>query len=1046
MNDLDLLLEYRTRRSEESFEALVRRHVNMVYGATLRHLQDAQLAEDATQTVFVLLAQKAQSLSSRVILGGWLYRTACFVALRMRRDQRRREDNERKAAAMTEEISDEQLWQEISPVLDSSLAELGQTDRDALVLRFLEQRSFREVAENLGTNEDAAKKRVSRAIEKLRGRFAARGIATGTAALAAVLGVRLSTAAPEPLVNDCVRAAASGAAPAIEFAEPGIRWAPLKWAAVLLVSFGVLFFGSRIVRSKLTPPERAPSASRTSTSQTTAVIAAQPIQSAKSATEPFMKLHVVAAETGTAIPDAEVISIFYGSGYERDVQKTDAEGALALQRRGGGKFHGFAIFTGAPGRVPLSVVWKEHEELSIPSEYTVRLKEGSRLLGRVIDETGAPVAGATLHFNGEGMEFLSRESVSYSPSCARPVSDRAGYFEANFISPKAKWLAGRVEHPDFAPTTFSTNLHPGTVESLLLVAKKGGVVEGTLKTESGDPVANAPVKLQDLSGWRDSRSTNSDEHGRFSFGRIADGKFRIAITPDDYKRADAMFDLGPAGTNIQIVLKPVENLGEAILRGRLVDGEGNGLSYGEVILFMTGPDSPRWRADVRPDGRFQWRHAPEGILKLIAAAGEEERKIVELPSDGVEHEIQFPAKPKLTLSGTVRDAKSGQAVTARLVFTPFPAMFGSAQQEFLGESYAGIFAFRLNQEKFAPVRKSWQPQPMPGTKEVANLMLSADGYRKKSVDLPVQTNDISMTIELEPGGDLAGTVLLANGQPADGAQVGFRTDSGGSWIEAPGKFGEQHHPSQISTLTGADGRFQIEPVFDAKRVVVVHDQGWACVPLTFENQTITLQPWGSVQGRAFAGSRPLSRVTVTIGSGWTEKVGYGFSTETDDTGKFEFPKVPAGTAQAELQYRSGNIGVSSHPTRFTVKAGERTNVQIGGSGVRVIGRIVPQPSRTDIDWTKSAQHLQPKSVTSEIRGLNPPGSYGFFTNPDGTFVVEDVASGDYRLVINLVSSQPRVDKIGNVLDNEIGMTSKEISIGDENIDLGEITVSTRADN
>src|SRR5690242_4497693 len=187
MNDWKLLREYVEDKSEAAFEELVHRHVNMVYSAALRQVRDAHLAEDVTQAVFILLARKAGRLSSSTVLGGWLYRTANYVASRALRDRVRQYEKEKECTSMPTEQATDAIWETLSPHLDSALNDLGAAERNAIVLRFLQGHTFREVGDSLGVSEDAAKKRIGRALEKLRTNLARHAAGVTAAALGTIL-------------------------------------------------------------------------------------------------------------------------------------------------------------------------------------------------------------------------------------------------------------------------------------------------------------------------------------------------------------------------------------------------------------------------------------------------------------------------------------------------------------------------------------------------------------------------------------------------------------------------------------------------------------------------------------------------------------------------------------------------------------------------------------------------------------------------------------------------------------------------------------------
>jgi len=217
-DDITLLRQFAADRSEAAFEQLVARHAGLVHSAALRQVRDGQLAAEITQAVFVLLAQKAGRLSDRTVLTGWLFRTTRFVALAQVRAEARRRQQEQENPMHPQDESEapagspEEIWAELSPRLDEALAQLRETDRQAVLWRFFENQSLAEVGRRLGTGEDTARKRVSRALEKLRKFFAKHGVYSTTAILAGALSAHAVQAAPAGLAATIPAMAVQGSA------------------------------------------------------------------------------------------------------------------------------------------------------------------------------------------------------------------------------------------------------------------------------------------------------------------------------------------------------------------------------------------------------------------------------------------------------------------------------------------------------------------------------------------------------------------------------------------------------------------------------------------------------------------------------------------------------------------------------------------------------------------------------------------------------------------------------------------------------------------
>lgn len=270
MDDHELLRRYAEEDSEEAFRQLVERHGGMVYGVALRQLCRPHQAEEVAHAVFAALAKKASGLRGGTVLAGWLYRATRFAAAKLQRDEGRRHRREQEAAMMMNAQSTsepEAAWEQIVPLLDAELESLGETDRSAILMRFFENRSFKEVGEALGASEDAAKMRVARALDKLHQRFLKRGVALSVAVLASAFGsqaVAATAVAPSGLaVSVAKTCVAKGVSSALgEAIVRKLAWWKLKPVVIgvsVVVILGIAVFVSFRERNTVaTPPVNVP--------------------------------------------------------------------------------------------------------------------------------------------------------------------------------------------------------------------------------------------------------------------------------------------------------------------------------------------------------------------------------------------------------------------------------------------------------------------------------------------------------------------------------------------------------------------------------------------------------------------------------------------------------------------------------------------------------------------------------------------------------------------------------------------------------------------
>jgi uncharacterized protein (TIGR03435 family) len=257
VSDRDLLEQYVRDGSEAAFAGLVARHIGLVHSVALRRTADPELAEDITQAVFVILARKAATLGRRTILPGWLYHTARLTAANLQRAEasRRRREQEAYMQSIPEETPDA-LWAEIAPQLEEAMARLGADERDAVVLRYFQNKSFFEVGALMGKGEAAAKKRVQRAVEKLRTFFHKRGMDTAADAITRTISLHSIQPAPALLAKTVTAAALAKGATAstttltlIKGALKIMAWTKAK-TAIVAAAVVVLAAGTTTVTVK----------------------------------------------------------------------------------------------------------------------------------------------------------------------------------------------------------------------------------------------------------------------------------------------------------------------------------------------------------------------------------------------------------------------------------------------------------------------------------------------------------------------------------------------------------------------------------------------------------------------------------------------------------------------------------------------------------------------------------------------------------------------------------------------------------------------------
>lgn len=275
MTDRELLRHYADTGSQDAFAELVRRHIDWVYAVCRRRVGDPALAEDVTQAVFIVLARKAPQLSRDTVMTGWLMTTAKFASADALKARRRREHHEAAAAkqraehdALSAPASSDALLSD----LDDAMLKLSDTDRSAIVLRYYKNLSVIEVAQSLGISEDAAKKRLTRSLDRLR-KFMSSGAGRATLGVAVSLPVLLAStaaqAAPTGLTQTTIAAAVTGKAGAALAIAKGaasmMAWSKAKATALVALIIAIFGATTATVIVSTMPARATPSTTNTTT-------------------------------------------------------------------------------------------------------------------------------------------------------------------------------------------------------------------------------------------------------------------------------------------------------------------------------------------------------------------------------------------------------------------------------------------------------------------------------------------------------------------------------------------------------------------------------------------------------------------------------------------------------------------------------------------------------------------------------------------------------------------------------------------------------------
>jgi RNA polymerase sigma factor (sigma-70 family) len=1058
MDDRELLQEYATSASEAAFAELVRRHLNWVHSVARRNVHDPHLASDVTQSVFVLLAKKASSLRRGVVLTGWLFRTTRFIALRARRDESRRKNREQRVSAMMStnlSDDDQRTWNRVSEDLDQAVASLSERDRSAILLRFYEARSVRDVGGGLGISEDAAKKRIGRAVEKMRKFLLKRGVSVAGVGLIALLSEKTVESAPATLgasVLRTVRLATSGPGPVPELvhqileARRMLAWKVAGAIAVVSVAAGLTAL--RITtRSEPAGPAPMTSVSVATTDQVE-VETRQPTTQAVSGVAGGlvanhghpMVIHVI--EQGTKRPLPGTALQIYGLQKEGATEQTDKQGSYEIALPDPEPSF-LEVTVRKEGFVKMWAFWHTRAgTFHLPKEFTFALEPATSIGGIVQDETGQPMNGVKVHVNVQWSNMEGGTEEIFTDPDDEVLTDADGKWRSDSVPADLSNLSLRFEYPGYFANASQPAVEKLRDMTAAMVMNKGFSIEGVVLADNGQPIERANVMPGKVCCSASTPPTKTDSEGRFRFSGVPPGSLVLTFQAEGHAPELRTVVVGSQTPQLEVHL-PKGN----VLRGRVVDNIGNPVPDAWVMSdTWRGYRTLGWQGKTDSDGQFVWSNAPPDEVRY--AFGKDGFVSINtsstMPSLKASDEVQvITLVPMLRVHGTVLDADSGQPVSAFKVipgstctetnlstWTQFGTTTGTN-----GE-YQIVFDF-VPTGRFT--YSDGQGHETTYEARAHIVRIEAEGYETAdSRPFKPDEGDVSFDFRLKRGGWVSLVVRTPDGLPLEGADVTLRDRVSGWPMDKRG------------TRTGQDGRFSIPVLTQDYAITVSHERGFAYVTRDqlATRDSIIVQPWGRIEGTLRIGNQLGTNQTIVALS-----VDCGFyqtKALTDDQGSFVVSKVPPGRVQM-VRRSVGRLGQQwSYDTDLgsaDVQPGQTARVVLGGSGRTLVGKVLSsEGSDSPVDWRYGTVNLTLEPAPDEIKAFlqNPRPNYSCMIDVDGSFRLDDVQAGTYGLHVTV--DTPPQDQ-SHIKGPRLGEAIREVRVPsggnqEEPLDIGEVQLET----
>jgi len=1096
MTDGELLRRYARDHSEDCFTELVRRHINLIYSAALRQVNhDPHLAEEVLQSVFTDLARKAAKLAGHPSLTGWLYTSARFAATNLRRADHRRQLREQEALAMNSLLNTSEPapdWDRIRPLLDEAMHTLSEPDRQAVLLRHFENRSYADIGACLGLSEDTARKRVERALEKLHGVLARQGVTGTTATMAGLLAAHAVGIAPAPLAARVARTALKGVATAGGvsvlvsqlFASAKTKLALGAVAAVIATTL-ILVATSHHASAGNSPGDTAPPAptnprpvivTASAAAAPVPMVAALPARAKPKETNGLvLHLAIITADTGKPIP---LVPIDYrgwtGRKFKGKKLMSDRFGVCDVVYPT--NTTELELTTRKDDFADTQLLWRPPNGEIIPANYLLRVDRSVAIGGTVVDPNGQPVAGAQVGWNHNDDPTAKTLPQNHEFGWIETTTDADGHWRINRMADDMiPRVYGSASDSNYVGSAMVFAGRDKTVEQQLragtLVFKLGRAVtaKGLVTAADGTPIAGADIGMgyRSMSGHRTGKTL---EDGTFSVAGCQPGKQIVTAEYPGFAATTVEADVEADSEPVHLVLNPGKTL-----RLRVVDAAGNpvpraSIHYNNMDQGRVDPQRPKsvqieYNATTDREGRAVLTNAPDADMKLqVRGPGSAHGTDLTVHPDDEEHLVTLTTGNPV-VHGVVWDAATGNRIPKFRIVEGWPeenpiegtttARWSTLDRFWLNFS-GGTYQQSLDEPVIAGMEN-------PGF----ILKFMAEGHAP-FISRVIKPNegDVELNVSLQRADDIKVTVNNPDGRPAAAADIGL-VSPGARLNLIQGGFARVNVQTGGSLLrTAADGTFILSPDDAVIRVIAATPDGYAeSTPAALAaNPVLQLQPGGNLTVSCVAGGQSGAGLAYAVEFGGESRDSIDFDLSmshatTDAQGQFSITNLPPGHHQLTRIYpfKSANGGGGwsyGDKVGFDIQPGETTTLNPWANTYAISARWQwPAGMQRQPDWQIKAQMsmamppIPPEIATNQATraafmqsdefkaARQNSHRYQGTVNADDSLSVDGVQPGDYALTISVLK----------VIDPSAPGADIGFGPGVENEAYGSVPISVPAD-